>query len=233
MSSLIHSEAKSQDELSPHQQEFLENFEWLCRLYLALYFSLDDPPEPAFWLWSTDFMEDLLAAMPEQFRKLADQLTSCPVPDEVRRLDKSIHAATSELRVAMREWFELAGYDYEHIPLPPTSSVQKVKLKGGFKDHKTAYQFGQIIYVGSSSVTHGWAELYRASDGKRICSFHPRTSGICWNRETTETVWRVATDLANLTDWDEIENQPAKVQRAIGKRVFQIAEPLRSYFRIN
>ena len=218
------------DHLSPQQQAFLEYFEQISRMFLALYFGQDDPPEPSSFLWSPDFMDGLFSFMPEEFNAIVNQLRE--YSDVTREFRREFNAVEGELRDAIGEWFELAGFDYENIP-PPPSDVQMVKVKGGFKDHKTAYQFGQVIWVGSSSRTHGWSELYRVSDGKRICSFHPQTSGICWNKETTETVWQIARELANLTDWDIVGSQPIKVQRAIRRRVIEIAEPLRSYFRIN
>jgi hypothetical protein len=225
---------RDNEELSSHHRAFLEHLEQVCRMFLALYFCQDDPPDPTSFLWLFDLEESLLSFLPPDFRETVDQLAELPLPDSLRPLDREATHVFWNLRSSLIEWFELAGYDYEHIPPPESLSAEKVKLPGGFNEKKTAYRFGhQIIWIGSSGRRRGWAELYRASDGKRICSFRPPTSEICWNKHVTEMVWQIAAELSRLTDWNILESQPIKVQRAIGKRVFQIAEPLRSYFRIN
>jgi hypothetical protein len=231
------------------EKHFLESYRQICRKFFDEYKTQDDPEDPIHLFWTRNLEHDLVDKMQEEYRSIGkDACRMRTQPD--RDLFWEMEKVASSFRAEMREWFAIAGYDETGIPPAPDIDHTKRKMKPAERqewqgkiganwfrgsDTKTAWQIGQLVYTGSSSVSKGWAELYVLS-GLRICHFHPETSGVyVWNQELTEAAWGVAEKLSRLTDWSQFtEELPMKVRRAIAKNMREIIDEteLREYSRL-
>lgn len=231
------------------EEQFLEVYEQTCRKFFDEYKTQDDPDDPIGLFWSRCFDVDRVKEMPEEHQAIGKRV--------IRRAHESdkplffkMQDINQNFQSEMREWFAIAGYDEAGIPPTPEMDHTKRKMKTAEReewqgkidadwfrgyDAKTAYQIGQLVYTGSSSVSKGWADLYLLT-GIRLCHFHPSTSGVSvWNQELTESAWRVAEQLSRLTDWSKFtEELPKKVRRSIAKKMREIIDEtgLREYSRL-
>src|SRR5438445_5409247 len=192
------------------EEQFLESFRKVCQDFVETYKKQEDPDSPTHLFWSRDFAMDRVKEMPEEYYDMGKRAQYGQEGDGYD-LFQPMNKIIRECEQDLRAWFATAGYDDAHIPTAPEMDHTRIKMKAeGLADWKekskkndvkTAYRIGQLVYIGSSSTSHGWAELYLLT-GERLCQFHPTYSGVyVWNKEATELVWKTAEAYSKLTDW--------------------------------
>ena len=215
--------------LNKTHKEFLEAFKEGCLAFLEGYTSSDDPEDPTKIIWTHYFLN----CVPEQFRSIAHDLSFYPTPPSLGDLYEEVRVLIKVSEDYMQAWFAINGYDFDNIPKPLHAYSDDIhttprSIAGGFTTggkiyYKTAKRIGQVVWVGSSSHTKGWAELHYGN--WRIWSIHPRTNGVgVWSKAATEEVWRLAGELSKLTDWAAYDHQSNKVKRAIASKIRDLRE---------
>jgi hypothetical protein len=228
-------------------EQFLEEFKKACRVYFDEYMQQDDPDDPVKLFYSIDLEMDII-------KKHMDAVYA-DFADRVWRLDRELSWAIDNImrsfQKEVQSWFNTVGYDYKNIPPAPQMDHSRRKMKKAeleaWKSRtnhwsvderiKTAYQIGQLVYIGSSNNYSGWAKLFTET-GMLIAHFYSPYRGIgVWSKDLTQKVWDAAEELSKLTVWEpeKFRANPKKINRAIRVEFEKIIDKhgLQKYFHVS